>query len=331
MNVDIHAHTLASGILADHGPELWRPAIIPHESGGYLIKNPSFTNGPVLRDIVEPDQIVAEMQAANVDLAVLSTPPFGLFYHLPPAEGEHASIIQNDGLAEAVTKYPQCLAGLGTVPLQDVPRAISELERVMTDLKLSGVEIGSSINGEDLGHDHYFPFWEAVEALGAVVLVHPVMFDHIGRDRMTAYYLRNLLGNPMETTQFAAHLIFSGVLEVFPRLKIVLSHAGGVLPYLRGRLERGYQLRAEPKQNITRPPSEYLGMFYYDTITHYGPTLQYLIDLVGADHVLLGSDYPFDMGYEQPVEFLNQLPELSPGDREKITGGNALRLLGRAT
>ncbi|RPI34347.1 MAG: amidohydrolase [Chloroflexota bacterium] len=327
MVIDIHAHILVPEVLADRGPEPWRPAILSYPSGGYLVKNNQFTNGPVFKSIYQPDEIVASLQAAGVDYAALSTPPYAFFYDLPPAEGLHACAIQNDGLAEAVARRPAHIGGLGTLPMQDVRLAVRELERLRGDLKLAGVEIASHINGNDLGNEVYLPFWEAIESLDAVVFVHPAYFDQAGSERMSGYYLKNLLGNPMETTIFAAHIIFSGVLERFPRLKVVLAHAGGVLPYLRGRLEHGYTVRPEPRKKIPRPPGEDLKMFYYDTITHYAPTLQYLVDLVGADHVLLGSDYPFDMGYERPAEIVHSLERLNDEQKDLILGGNARRLL----
>jgi aminocarboxymuconate-semialdehyde decarboxylase len=327
MKVDIHAHMLVPEILSDHGPENWRPEVVPHSSGGYLVRNRSFVNGPAFKKIVEAEQIEQAALDCGLDLAVLSTPPYAFYYELPSGEGERSSIIQNDGLARAVKDHPKHLAGLGTLPMQDVALAVKELERVMTVLKLSGVELGSNVNGEDMGSEKYRSFWEAAESLGAVVFIHPAFFQQLGNDRMNGYYLKNLLGNPMETTLFAAHMIFSGMLEDYPQLKIVLAHAGGVLPYLRGRLEHGYAVRDEPRKVIPRPPSAYLGMFYYDTITHYIPTLQYLVDLVGAEHVLLGSDYPFDMGYDNPIQVVEQLTGVSPEERRKIMGGNALRLL----
>lgn len=327
MVIDIHAHILVPHILSDRGSEPWRPAIVTDSGAGYFVKNNQFKNGPAFKPIYNPAGIVEEMQAMGVDCAVLSTPPYAFFYDLPLEEGRKASMIQNDGLAEIIDQHPDSITGLGTLPMQDVNGAVKELERVIKELRLPGVEIASNANRVDLGNDSYRPFWEAVEDLDALVFVHPAYFEQIGGQRMGVYYLRNLLGNPMETTLFAAHLIFSGVLEDHPGLKIVLAHAGGALPYLRGRLDHGYKVRPEPKQRISRPPSEYLKLFYYDTITHYAPTLQYLIELVGADHILLGSDYPFDMGYDRPLDIIDQVEGLSQGDKELIAGGNAQRLL----
>jgi aminocarboxymuconate-semialdehyde decarboxylase len=188
MKVDIHAHMLVPEILADHGPESWRPEMVAHSSGGYLIRSKSFVNGPAFKRIIEADQIVKQaVTDCRLDLTVLSTPPYAFYYELPASDGERASTIQNDGLARAVKEHPGKLAGLGTLPMQDVKMSVKELKRVMTDLKLSGVELGSSVLGEDLGSEKYRPFWEAAEALEAVVFIHPAFFEQIGNDRLGGY------------------------------------------------------------------------------------------------------------------------------------------------
>jgi aminocarboxymuconate-semialdehyde decarboxylase len=164
-----------------------------------------------------------------------------------------------------------------------------------------------------------------IAALGVPVFLHPL--NVLGGARVGAYYLHNLLGNPFDTAVAAARLVFGGVLDRFPSLRVCLPHAGGAVPYLLGRLDRGYQVRPECR-HLPRPPSEYLERFLFDTITHSPDALRYLIGLVGADRVMLGSDYCFDMGYEDPAGMLKAVEPMSPGDRERILGGNALRLLG---
>lgn len=328
MNVDLHAHALAREILSDYGTAGWRPAILPLESGGFMVQNARHLNGPILLPMVDPAEIVAQRQSVGIDLTVLSPPPDAFFYDLAPAE--NASQLQNDGLARIVADHPAHLAALGTLPLQDVPLAVRELERVMTELHLAGVEISSNINGAELGDPRFRPFWEAAEALGALVLIHPSFFHSLGGDRLAPYDLRRLMGNLLETACAAAHLVFSGTLEAHPRLKVLLVHGGGVLPYLVGRLDHGYGVRSKAREHIPRLPSSYVRQFYYDTVTHYGPALRYLVELVGADHVVLGSDYPFDMGDEHQVEFVKGVPGLTQAERDAILGGTALRLLGRA-
>jgi aminocarboxymuconate-semialdehyde decarboxylase len=175
------------------------------------------------------------------------------------------------------------------------------------------------------GDARFRPFWEACESLGAFVFIHPV--EGGGRAELRDYYMWNVIGNPVETGIAAGHLILSGVMEAFPRLKILLAHGGGALPALRGRLDRGFKMRPEINKVIPQPPTEYLKRFYFDTITHDSALLRGLVDFAGADHVLLGSDYPFDMGNERPADLV-RAAGLGAEAEEKILGGNAARLLG---
>jgi aminocarboxymuconate-semialdehyde decarboxylase len=180
------------------------------------------------------------------------------------------------------------------------------------------------VNGLYLGDEQFLPFWEAAAALGALVFIHPIA--GIGGPLMRKYYLGNLLGNPAETGATAADIILSGVLERFPLLRILLAHGGGVLPSIIGRMDRGYKVRAEPRARISQPPGTYFKQFYFDTLTHSAQALQHLLSLVGAAHILLGSDYPFDMGAEQPRAIVDQLA-LTKEQYEAIAGGNARLLL----
>ena len=209
------------------------------------------------------------------------------------------------------------------IPLQDVALAIKELERLMKS-GLKGVEIGAHVNGMYPGDVSFRPFWEACESLGAFVFIHPV--EGGGRAELRDYYMWNVIGNPMDTTIAAGHLILSGVMDAFPRLKILLAHGGGALPYLHGRLDRGFKQRPEINKVISKPPTEYLKQFYFDTITHDPVVLKSLVDLVGADHVLLGSDYPFDMGNENPVDLVRSA-NLGTENEKMILGDNARQLL----
>jgi aminocarboxymuconate-semialdehyde decarboxylase len=213
--------------------------------------------------------------------------------------------------------------GLATLPLQDPEAAVTEAERAVTELGCRGIYLGTNVRGKELTDPSFFPVFERIHALGAPIFLHPL--NVIGSQRLTSYYLHNLLGNPFDTAVAAANLIFSGLLDRFPKLNICLPHAGGALPYLIGRLNHGWKVRQECKA-MKKPPSSYLRRFTYDTISHGPEPLRYLINLVGADRVMLGSDYCFDMGYERPVEVVSAL-KLSSNDQEKILGGNAARLL----
>jgi len=214
---------------------------------------------------------------------------------------------------------------MGCVPLQDARIAAEQARCYIRELGLRGIEIGTNVNGAYLGDEKFLPFWETVAELDTVVFIHPV--HGVGGVMMKQFELWNLYGNPSETGLTAASLIFGGVLERFPNLRILLAHGGGVIPYIIGRLDHGWQHRPAAKKSIiTRAPSTYLKQFYFDTIVFAPDALRFLIQLVGADHVVIGSDYPFDMGYERPRELVESL-ELPPEHAEKVFAANAKRLL----
>jgi aminocarboxymuconate-semialdehyde decarboxylase len=327
MNVDVHGHVVVPEILrsASH-PETWRPEITRQPNGWQMVGNDRFLNGPIPKEIMDWPEIIQNLDATKVDLMAVSPAPFLMFYYLDGATGYDACQIQNDAIAQAVARYPDRLVGMGIVPLQDTKLAVKELERLAGELGMPGIEIRSNMNGMYLGDKSLWPFWEAVEALDLFVFVHPDQ-PIIGEDKLSEYYLGNLVGNPIETTRSIADVVFSGLLAAYPKLKICFAHAGGTVPYIRGRFEHGYHVRTEPKAKIDRPPSEYIKLLYFDTITHWEPALEFLVNTVGADHVVVGSDYPFDMGPAEPVRFVEGVPGISAGDKKKILSENAIRLL----
>lgn len=320
--IDTHAHIIVPEILREAVPhEEWRPRVI-WENGKQFVEYNSKRIGSATREFVQVEKILSEMDRSGVD-AVLLCPWVSLVrYDASPAESLTACQVQNDALSWLVKKYPQKIAALGLVPLQDVPLAVKELERLMK-AGLKGVEIGTHVNGIYPGDARFRPFWEACESLGAFVFIHPV--EGGGRAELRDYYMWNVIGNPLETTVAAGHLILSGVMDAYPRLKIMLAHGGGALPYLHGRLDRGFKQRPEINKVISRPPTEYLKQFYFDTITHDPLVLKSLVDFAGADHILLGSDYPFDMGNENPVDLVRSA-NLGVEAETMILGGNAIRL-----
>ena len=325
MIIDLHAHFVPPSFLeaieedgAPYGASLRR-------DGGYptmLVAGRPY--GPITRHFYETKARLVDMDKAGIDMQVLSLSP-PMVYWADAILGARLARLYNDELAAAVAGCPDRLAGLATVPLQDVPAAIAELERAIRHHGLRGVYIGSNVCGKDLDHPGLLPFFSRAESLHAPVFIHPI--DILGVERLRPYYLHNGLGNPFDTAAAAARLIFGGVLDRCPRLQVVLAHAGGALPYLIGRLDRVYRVRQEARGNNHRPPSAYLRRFYYDTITHHEPALQYLISLVGSDRVLLGSDYRFDMGYLDPVKPVRAVRPLSRQDRSTILGGGAAKLL----
>ena len=235
----------------------------------------------------------------------------------------------NDAAAQAHTAHPDRFVGCATLPMQDPVRAVEELERAARLPGIRAVYLGTNVNGRELSDPAFFPVFERVQALRLPVLLHPL--NVLGAQRLQRFYLNNLLGNPFDTAVAAAHLVFGGVLDRLPRLRVCLPHAGGALPYLAGRLRHGQHVRPETRGTARRPLPAYLRRFTYDTITHDPRALRYLVATVGADHVMLGSDFCFDMGYSRPRAIvLDRTVGLSRRDRKRVLRDNAARFLGLA-
>jgi aminocarboxymuconate-semialdehyde decarboxylase len=280
---------------------------------------------PLPREIWDVGLRLRDMDANQVDVQVLSPTVFTFFYGHDPALGLACAVLQNEEIAAIVQKHPDRFLGLGSVPLQAPQVAADELKRGMTKLGLRGAMIGTHVNGRNLDDPALEPFWSTAAELGAFIFIHP----HAGAagERLNEYYLKNLVGLPFETTIAGACLVFGGVLERHPQLKICLSHGGGFVPYQAGRFQHGWEVRGEPKAHIKEPPGKSLGHLYYDTILHSKPALEFLISSVGPDRVLLGSDYPFDMGNLDCVARVKAL-EITVEARNLILGGYARTLLG---
>lgn len=326
MIVDTHAHVIVPEITQDVASEAdWRPHVY-WEAGRQIIEYAGKQIKSALREFVHIDAILEAQDAAGVDHVVLSPWVSILRYDTPPDEGRRSSQIQNGGIARLVAEYPNRVSGLGTVPLQDVELAARTLEELMASMPLAGVEIGASVRGVYLGDDRFRPFWEVAEATGAWVFIHP-RGRQLGLPALDSFYLWNTVGNPTETALTAAHMIFAGVMERHPRLKVLLAHGGGTLMTLRGRLRHAYSTLPHARVRLEDPPDVSLKRFYFDTITHDAVLLRQLVEYAGADHVMLGSDYPFDMGLDRPADVVREL-KLPTDDEAKILGGNAATLLG---
>lgn len=283
-----------------------------------------------IRDALrDPEKKIQDMDEAGIGFSVLSSTPFAFFYEVEDDLAIELARFQNDKLAEMVKKYPDRFAAMATLPLQVPAEALNELTRAARKLGLRGVEIGSHVAKRELDDEAFWPVYEALQDLDMPVFIHP---HHVaGLDRLLEYYLNNLIGNPLDTTIAAANLIFGGVLEKYPRLKIILAHAGGQLPYIIGRMEHGYQVRPECKDKVHQSPMTFFKNFYFDLITHNPHALRYLISLAGSDHVLLGSDYPYDMGDLNPVQTVAKLKGIKVHDRQRILRENAIVLFGLNT
>lgn len=267
---------------------------------------------------------LAAMDAAGIQLHALSlTMPMP---HL--ASGERAAElarIYNDAVVRAHAAHPQRFVGCVALPLNDIPASLVELDRIGSNKAMRAAYSPTNISGKELSDASLFPLYEKLQALNLPLMLHPHPAV-VGLDRMQKFYLPNLLGNPFDTTLAVAHLVFGGVMDRFPRLNVLLPHAGGAFPYLYGRIQKGQQAIPDLRNVAERPVADYLKRFYYDTITHSPAALKYLVDLVGVDRVVLGSDYCFNMGYERPRDIVSQLA-IAPADRDRILFGNAQRLL----
>lgn len=326
MIIDTHAHIIVPEITRPAAPnEAWRPAVT-WQGTQQVIAYAGKQIKSAIREFVHIDGILETQHAAGIDHVLLCPWVSILKYDAPPEEGLQISRIQNEGLARLAQEHPQQVHALGTVPLQDPDLAAQELKSLMQEPGMCGVEIAASVNGVYLGDDRFRPFWEVAEATNALVFIHPTTRG-FPLPVMDEYYLWNTIGNPLETTITAAHLIMAGVMEAHPNLKILLSHGGGAILSLRGRLRHSHTFQPLAQARLQESPEASLKRFYFDTITHDPTLLRALIDFVGADHVLLGSDYPFDMGDMHPVESVRAL-KLPEQDEANILGGNAARLLG---
>jgi aminocarboxymuconate-semialdehyde decarboxylase len=322
VTVDFHAHVIVPEICREAAPdEDWRPQV---SDGGRVVELDGRTIRAAIAEFVDAEAILATQAAAGIDRTVLCPWVPLLWYDAEPEEGLRRARIQNEALAALVRSQPDRVAALGTVPLQDPPAAAAELERLMG--ALSGVEVAASVRGTFLGDDRFEPFWEAAERTGALVFVHPTTRG-FEAGAFRDHYLWNTVGNPLETTVTAAHMVMTGVMERHPGLRIVLAHAGGAILALRGRLRHAHGFQPQARSRLTESPDASLRRFYYDTITHDPGLLRALVDFAGPERVLLGSDHPFDMGDQHAVESV-RAAGLEPAAQHAILAGNAERLLG---
>ncbi len=275
-------------------------------------------------DMVDVDYMVKAMDEAGIDVRLFSlTNP--MINWAPPQFGLRLARAYNDACADAYTRYPARFRGAMTLPMQAPDLALQELERAARLPGICAVYMSEHVNGVNLDHKSFWPVYAQCEALGLPLCLHPV--NPCGAERMGKYHLRNLIGNPHESAIAAADLIFGGVLDAFPRLDVVLPHAGGSFPWLIGRFDNGVATRKRELGHMKQPASAYLRRFYYDTISHNAAIMRYLMQMVGADRIVVGSDYNMDAGYSRPVEFVDTIPALTAHERERILGANAARLL----
>jgi aminocarboxymuconate-semialdehyde decarboxylase len=324
--IDIHSHYISRAVL-DEIRRIGARCGTPYENRrgvGIFVHTPERPYGPIMPTFYDIGMRLAHMEREQIDRQVLLAPPFVFYYWSDTCEARALMALENDGIAEAARHPSGRILGFGTVMLQDVVASIREAERIKK-LGLLGVEIGSNVNGFGLHEARHFDFYAAMEALDLSLFIHP--HNVAGQERMGDYHLRNLVGFPFDTTLAAAQLIFAGVLDRFPRLRICLGQAGGFLPYIIGRLDAGYRARPECRRNIKRPPSDYFRNFYYDTIIHSAHASAFLIDTIGAERVMFGTDFPFDMNARSPVAEIETQKWLTLEQRQLVYSGAAAEFL----
>lgn len=324
--IDVHAHAIPRSMITamqelhpDHAPSLTE-----REDGYHLAYASGRKSGPLPKGMFDVHERLADMDAAGVDRQVVSAAPPNFNYHVPSEIGVDFAGLHNDALLELAAEAPTRLQVFAHLPLQDIRSSLAEIKRVADEPAVKGVEIGSNIAGRNLDEPELEEVWEALAAAGLAVLVHP---DKVaGADRLTKHYLQNFVGNPNDSTIAIASLIFSGVIERNPELRFCFVHGGGFAPYQIGRWDHGWRCRPEAQTVISIPPSEYFATLFFDSLTHDRKSLEFLGERVGWDHVVLGSDYQFDMADKDPVGSVRTL-RLSVDDEARVLHDNAKRFL----
>ena len=282
------------------------------------------TRAPKLTGITER---LKDMDRMGVDIQAICPAPYNFFYWTEPDYGAALAREVNDRIAAIAADMPDRFVGMGSVPLQDAQLAIRELEYCVKTLGMRGIEICTNVNGKNLTDPSLKldKFFARAEELGVVIFMHPLGYSQA--DRLTHHYFNNVIGNPLDSTVAVSDLIFDGVLARYPKLKFIVAHGGGFIAHYWARMDHAWQARPDCRTKIKRKPSSYLEKFYFDSITFDPEMLKRLIDRFGADHVVLGTDYPYDMGEDDPLGLIAQIKRLPAASRNLIQGGNAARLL----
>jgi aminocarboxymuconate-semialdehyde decarboxylase len=317
MKIDIHTH-----IMPEHMPN-WTQKFgygefihLEHRNCEACMMKGDKLFRVVEENCYKEEARLREMDDTEVTIQVLSTIPVLFNYWAKPSDG-----------LETVNKYPDRFIGIGTVPLQDTDLAIREMERCMKELKMPGLEIGSNINGKNLSDTDFFPFYEAAEKLGCALFVHP--WEMMGENQVQKYWLPWLVGMPAETSRAICSMIFGGVFEKFPKLRVAFAHGGGSFPFTIGRIEHGFDVRpdlvaVDNKVN----PRDYIGRFWVDSLVHDKKAMEFLVDIIGEDKICLGSDYPFPLGEHHPGKLIEKM-KWGKKTMKKLLYKNAEDWLGR--
>ncbi|KAF2069215.1 hypothetical protein CYY_009464 [Polysphondylium violaceum] len=327
--IDLHTHIL---------PKNWPDLKEKYGYGGWVsldhhcsCKARMIIDGKFFREIEsncwDPQDRINDLDRDQVDIQVLSTVPVMFSYWAKPQDALDLSQYLNDHIAQVVSENPKRFVGLGTLPLQDPEASVAELRRCVVDLGLAGVQIGSNVNGKNLDDPSLFAVFQEAEKLGACVFVHP--WEMMGKDRMPQYWLPWLVGMPAETCLAICSMIFGGVFEKLPKLKVCFAHGGGSFPFTIGRIEHGFNARPDLCA-VTNPvnPRNYIGKFWVDSLVHDQDALEFLVNLMGESKVIMGTDYPFPLGEQVPGELIESTKSFADSLKQKLLADNAFEFLG---
>ena len=326
--IDIHTHILPENLNdltnSFSDPRFLRMDIIDNQSA--MLKKDGVAFRKVDCNCWNHQKRIQECDSASVDVQVLSTIPVLFSYWAKDDEGLTLSKFLNDHIAEVVRNTPNRFIGLGTIPMQNADLAIEEMDRCVNELKFPGIEIGSNVNGENLSEEKFHPIFEHAEKIGCSIFVHP--WEMMGQTDMQKYWLPWLVGMPAETSRAICSLIFGGVLEKYPNLKIAFAHGGGAFPFTAGRADHGFNVRPDLcAVDNSVLPSSYMKNFYVDSLVHNENAMNFLIQTMGAERIAMGSDYPFPLGEHHPGKLIESM-ELSDANKQRLLAGTALEWLG---
>ena len=329
INIDLHNHVIPPTVVnaIARNPERFGTRFEEKNGKRYFDAHGRMIE--LLPEFCDVEAKIAWMDRAKMDVAAISVGPPIYFYWLKPEDGLYAARLANDGIAQMVAQHPERLRGMAHLPMQDPDAAITELERAVKLYKFKAVELGTSIEGTLLSDPKFRKVLKTIEQLGLFVFAHP--YRCMAEGAMDSYYLRNFIGFPLDTTIMLAHLMFSGAMDDLKKLRILCAHGGGFMPYQIGRFVHGHDVRPEPKVNKPSPPAQLFKRFYFDCLTHEPRSARHLINMVGADHMVIGTDNPFDMapkGAAKQVGQVGAIPGLTAAEREWICSKTAKKLLG---
>lgn len=330
MRIDIHSHVIPARIVDQIAlcPQEFAARIEGEPHARKVIHEQGYVY-PLFAEFHDPEAKLEAMDRKGIDISVISPAPPMFYYWAEVDLALKAARLVNDGIADMVAVNPARLRGMATIPLQHPDAAIDEMERVVREHGFKAIEIGTSVEGVQLAEQKFRPILRRAQELGIFVFAHPY---YVGaKQGLENYYLTNLIGNPLDTTVMLANLMYSGALDELEDLRICLAHGGGFAPYQIGRLAHGHLVRPEARRNSSSSPKQLLRRLYFDSLVFDPEALRYLIDLVGADHVCIGTDAPFDMGDEHPGETIAAIPRLTEHERHHLCSGTALQLLGEGS